>query len=292
MTDTTHPNELVRGNVKAAMKEAGASSADLWNVKPALLRVLDGFNGRVVTPEYEAHIESIAESILANGYYQDKPIAGFVADEDGERVIYVTEGHTRHAAVLRAIGRGAPVETVPVVIKPKGTTMEDLTVALVTSNNGRPFTPYETALIVKRLIDMGMPEKVVAQRLGFSRGYVNDLLSLVGAPKAVRDMVVAGQVSATVATKAVKQHGGKAAGHLKSGLAVAKGAGKARVTAQHLREKNAPVPRVDHAAEIARLKTIVAEVHSWAVANSIGAAHESGEHIIKITDPTYQGEAL
>lgn len=243
MTTTTIP-ELVRGNVKAAMKEAGASSADLWNVAPSLLRVLPNLNGRIATPEYEAHIESITQSIIENGYYQDKPIAGFVASEDGQNLIYVTEGHTRHAAVLRAIERGAPVEAVPVVIKPKGTTMEDLTIALVTSNNGRPFTPYETGLIIKRLIDMGLAEKVIAQRLGYTLAYVNDLLSLVGAPKAVRDMVVAGQVSATAAIKTVKQHGSKAASHLKSGLAVAKKEGKTKVTEKHLGEKKVKAVKV------------------------------------------------
>lgn len=242
-TDLFTPPDLIRGNVKAAMTSVGASSADLWNVHPSRLRFIEGFNGRVQGPEYEAHVEAITQSILDNGYYQDKPIAAYVAKEDDEQVIYVTDGHTRATAALRAIERGAPLETVPVVVKPKGTTLEDLTFALVTSNNGKPFTPYETALIVKRLIDMGVVEKVIAKRLNLTSTYVNSLLELVAAPKAIRDMVVAGQVSATEAIKELNKHGKQAVPRLKEALKTAQAAGKSKVTGKHLPKpkKAAPV---------------------------------------------------
>ena len=240
MTDLFTSPDLIRGNVKLAMKDAGASSADLWNVQPHLLKFIDGFNGRVHGPEYEAHVEAITQSILDNGYYQDKPIAAYVADENGERVIYVTDGHTRVTAALRAIVRGAPIETLPTVVKPKGTTMEDLTFALVTSNNGKAFTPYETGMIIKRLVDMGVAEKTIAKRLGLTTAYVNALLELVAAPKAIRDMVVAGQVSATAAIKELNQHGSKAVTRLKEGLKTAQAAGKSKVTGKHLNGKKKP----------------------------------------------------
>lgn len=238
---TTETQELIRGNVKAAMKDAGASSADLWNVPYSQLRVLPGFNKRQRNAEYEAHIEYLTNSILQNGYYQDKPIAGFVATEDGVNVIYVTEGHSRYEAAGRAIERGAALEAIPVVVKPKGTTMEDLTFALVTSNEGRPFTPFETGLAIKDLVNMGVAEKRIAERLGLTVAYVNSLLELVGAPRAVREMVSSGKVSATVAIKALKQDGSKAAERLKAGLAEAKKAGKEKVTAKHMTPKK-PVP--------------------------------------------------
>ena len=91
--------ELVSGSVKTAMKDAGAKSADLWKVHPSKLRVIEGFNGRIRTPAYEEHLQRIKQSIIENGYYPDKPLAGYVAKEGDENVIYVTEGHTRHEAV-------------------------------------------------------------------------------------------------------------------------------------------------------------------------------------------------
>jgi hypothetical protein len=234
------PTELVRGNVKAVMKSLNNSSADLWNVKPTDIKFLEGFNLRTHNEEYEAHIKWITESILANGYYQDKPIAGFVADDPvAGNVIFCTDGHSRVTAVLRAIKLGAPIESIPMVIKPKGTTMEDLTVALVTSNEGKPFSPFEKGLAIKRLIEMGMTEAVIAKKLSLTVPYVGDLLNLVGAPVAVREMVTSGQISATAAVTTLKKHGAKAGEKLQTALETAKAAGKTKVTAKHLKKRAA-----------------------------------------------------
>lgn len=232
------PLELVAGNVKAAMKAINVASSDLWKVPLDKLTFIDGFNARQDTPEYLAHIEAIAQSILSNGYYPDKPIAAFV-DEDGS--IKVTDGHSRVRGARRAVELGAPLETLPTVVKPRGTTMEDLTVGLVVSNTGKPLTPFEVGIVVKRLIDMGLAEKDVAKRLGFTLPYVQDLLALVAAPKPIRDMVVAGQVSATAAIKELTTHGGKAVERLKQGLERAKAAGKGKVTGKHLDKPAGPL---------------------------------------------------
>ena len=58
---------LTAGNIKAAMKEVGAVSADLWQVKPDRLRVLPDFNARDRTEAYEARVRWIANSIKENG---------------------------------------------------------------------------------------------------------------------------------------------------------------------------------------------------------------------------------
>lgn len=234
--------ELVAGNTKAAMKDIQAVSSDLWKVPLDKFVFIEGFNPRTDTPAYLAHIEEVAQSILANGYYQDKPIAAFV-DEDG--AIRPTDGHTRIRAARRAVELGAPLETLPTVIKPRGTSMEDITVALVTSNTGKPLTPYETALVVKRLIDMGLDEKTVAKRLNYTTPYVQDLLTLVAAPKPIRDMVANGQVAASVAVKEWNTHGTKAVARLKAGLDKAKAAGKTKMSPKHL-DKSATAPLKFH----------------------------------------------
>ena len=122
--------ELTRGNLKTAMAEAGAKNPHaLWMVPYGQIKVIPGFNTRIRTPEYEAHIEATKESIKENGFYQDKPLTGYVALEDGQQVIYLTDGHTRHEAAGRAIDEGYSLENLPIVIKPNGTSIEDLTVA-------------------------------------------------------------------------------------------------------------------------------------------------------------------
>lgn len=224
--------ELTPGNTKAAMKAVGAASSDLWKVAPGQLRVLEGFNPRIKNEAYTARVRWIADSIKENGYYPDHPITGFVAQEDGEEVIYVTGGHRRHEAVFLAISEGATIETVPVVIKPRGTSMEDLTVDLKVGNDGEPLSTYEQALLCKRLAGFGLESARIAQRMGYSGAqYVDGLLSLASAPLAVRKMVIEAVISATTAIDAIKKHGDKATDVLLA--AMVKSAG-GRVTAKHL----------------------------------------------------------
>lgn len=224
--------ELTAGNVKVAMKEAGAVSADLWQVHPSQLRVLEGFNVRVRNEDYDARVRKIANSIKVNGYYKDKPLTGFVAREGDENIIYVTGGHRRHEAVHLAISEGAELENVPVVIKPKGTAMEDLTVDLIVGNEGEPLSTYEQAIVCKRLAGFGWDSKVIASRVGYvSAQYVDGLLLLASAPLPVRRLVMEKVVSATTAIATIKKHGDKAEAVL---LGALQGAAKGRVTAKNL----------------------------------------------------------
>jgi len=223
-------NSLTAGNVKAAMKDVGAVSADLWQVEPTRLRVLEGFNARVKNEAYTGRVRWIADSIKANGYYKDKPLSGFVAREDGVDVIYVTGGHRRHEAVHLAISEGVEVPHVPVVIKPKGTGMEDLTVDLIVGNEGEPLTTYEQAVVCKRLAGFGWDSKEIARRVGYSTAqYVDGLLALAAAPLPIRKMVIESVISATTAIDAIKKHGDKAVDVL---LAAVVKAGGGRVTAK------------------------------------------------------------
>lgn len=142
MTTTTQDQfQFEAGSVKQAM--SGSTSSDLWKVPREKLHIEPGFNVRVHDADYNAHVRSIADSIKENGYYPDKPIAGFVAKRDGKDVIVVTDGHSRIAGFDLAVSEGYEGTELPVVTKPRGTSMEDLTIALVTSNTGKPLSPYE-----------------------------------------------------------------------------------------------------------------------------------------------------
>ena len=226
--------ELVPGNVKAAMREANASSRDLWYVDIGSIRILPNFNVRTKNEGYRAHIRGIANSMKQEGWYPDKPAAGYVALEGDEQVIYITDGHCRYDGAQIAISEGAEISKIPVVVSAKGTSMEDLTVALVKSNKGKELDPYETAIVCKRLSRFGWEPKQIAERLDYTEQYVEDLLSLMAAPKDIRDMVEAGEVSASNAIAAIRRYGEKALEHLQAALGRAKAGGAGRVTAKHL----------------------------------------------------------
>ena len=197
--------EVAQGNVKAAMKTAQATSGDLWRVPRTEIKVMPGLNVRGDTPDYRAHVDRIAKSIAAEGFYPDKAIAVFVG-EDG--TVYARDGHTRLLAADRAVEvYGAQLDTLPCVTAPKGSTMEDFTIGLVKSNEGRPLRPIEVAVVMKRLAGWGWDSKRIAERLDYTPAYVDELLSLLSAPKALVALVEAGKVSTDTAVKAVKSLG-------------------------------------------------------------------------------------
>jgi ParB family chromosome partitioning protein len=221
-------NDPIAGNVKSAMKAAGAGSSDLWFVPVDQLHVDPTFNVRDHDEAYEAHIAWLTGQISTNGYDRSKPMTGYVVEGN---VIYITDGHSRLAAVKRAIAAGIKVEKVPVIVHPNGTSALDLVASLVTANSGRPLTPLETAKVCKRMLGLGLDEGEIASRLNYSKSHVVSILGLLAAPAAVRDLVATGQVSASLAVDAIKQHGSDAAGKLQEAVTVAKAKGKKRATA-------------------------------------------------------------
>jgi ParB family transcriptional regulator, chromosome partitioning protein len=228
--------EMIAGSVKSAMGAAGAKSRDLWMIPVADLHVNPGFNVREKDAAYQARVRNIANSIKENGFFSDRPLSVFTAKEDGQDIIYITDGHTRFDAVKLAISEGVEIEQVPAVTAPAGTSMEDLTIKLVKSNEGQHLAPLEIAKVCKRLVDYGMEEEVIADRLGFTSKYVSDLLSLIGAPSKVRKMVADGTVSATAAIDTLKKHGDKAASVLEEAHSNAKAAGKEKITPKQVKK--------------------------------------------------------
>lgn len=226
--------QLTPGSIKSAMKDAGAGSRDLWQVPPDELRFIDNFNVRVNGEKHRAKVREYADSMKSEGYYQHKPLAGYVAKEGDSQVIYITDGHTRLQAVLLAISEGAEIELVPVVVSQAGVSMEDLTVALVRSNSGEPLAPIEIGAVCKRLVRYGWDEKKIGDRLGITEQYVKNLLSLIAAPIEIREMVMQDRVSASTAIEVIAKHGSNALDVLEKAQERARASGKGRATAKHV----------------------------------------------------------
>ncbi len=232
---TFDPDLLVGGSAKKALETISATKGELYYASPDELVEIPGFNVRVETPEYLEHIEQIALSIQANGFYPNKPLGGFAGKLDGADVIYITDGYSRRRAILRARELGAEIDKIPVVLKAQGTTIEDLTVALVQDNEGRPLTAMEKAIVAARLRGFNMTNVEIAQRFGCTDRYVEDLLVLAGAPKKVRDFVIAGKVSPTEAIKQVRKNPERAGDVLLVAVQTAAGAGKSKATSKHVK---------------------------------------------------------
>lgn len=222
--------ELVAAKPKALANRLSGLNAGSQLVLIDDIVVLEDFNIRIKNEGYFAHIESLAQSIESEGFYLDKPLAGYGAEIDGRPVVVLVDGHCRFAAVKLAIARGSEIDSVPLVLKDKATSMEDLFVAMSRSSDSRKLSPLELAIICKRLLKFNWGTDKIAQKIGKTEAYVNQLLTLAGSPKAIRDMVESGETTAALAVDVVNTHGADATNVMQGALAEAKAQGKARVT--------------------------------------------------------------
>lgn len=208
---TEYTSEFSQGSAEKAKKEAGAKGDGLLMVPVEKLVVPGGFNVRIHDAEYEARVEEIADSIIENGFYRHMPLPVFVGkegtDKDALNFYYVTGGFTRLAGVKRAIDKGTPIEAVPCVPHPPGTSMVDLTYRLANDNTGNPLSPYEKGIIVKRQVGYGQDVPTIARKMGVSEQYVNNLLYLHGLPQATQALVINGRISAKTAIELSRQLG-------------------------------------------------------------------------------------
>lgn len=223
--------EISPGNAKAALTAADATKGNAYYyVDPTKLQVLDGFNVRIRgTKEWEDQVTALVNSIRANGFLPDKPISVVVDKVDDEDVMWVIDGHTRLEAVNRLIAEGFEIETVPIIVKPSSTNGEEMLVNLVTSNSGTPLTAMEKAIVVARLQNFGWDDAKIATKLGMSKQYIADLAVLAGAPSAVRNLVISGKVSSSLAVETVRKHGKGAIEILKAAQGKAAESGRSKV---------------------------------------------------------------
>ena len=241
--DNFNLQAITAGSKDKAIKAIEASSnRSLFAVSPDKLTVLPDFNVRVKNADYSAKVREIADSIKANGFYSHKPIVVITIKQDGQDILAVTDGHTRLDAVALAKSEGFPIEQVFVSVASAGTTLEDITVGLVTNNSGRQLEPMALGIVCKRLIGYGLDNSTIAKRLAFTPAYVGQLLQLVGAEKAIRDLVNDGKISATLAVQTMNAEGEKAAEVLQEAVQTAKESGKGKATAKHVKRSN-PAPK-------------------------------------------------
>lgn len=172
------------------------------------------------------------------------------------------DGHRRHAAIGRALERGAALrnpkdgEAWIHVVYFEGNDA-DRTARIITSAANKPLTPIEKAEGYKRLRGFGWTPAQIAETVGKSTEHVMQMLALGDANSDVRQMVNVGKVSATHAAKTARKHGEQAGAVLGEQFEAATAQGKTRVTAGTVA---GPKPKtVDLRRDAARLDFLVEE---------------------------------
>ncbi|MFC4925007.1 ParB/RepB/Spo0J family partition protein [Delftia deserti] len=242
-------------SVRKMLESKEAKRADAVHVRYESLHVEPGFNLRQQDDELEESIEALAQHIIDSGKYP--PLEVRPRDDGG---MWIVDGHRRHAAIGRALDRGAPLRSpkdgeawIHVVLFEGNE--EDRIARIITSAANKPLTPAEIAEGYKRLKAFGWTPAQIAKKVGRSAQHVQDLLALGNAPSPVREMVKAGQVSATRAAKAARKHGDKAAAVLSEQLQQAQAKGKKRITAATTDKSKASASEVEQLrAKVAALE--------------------------------------
>lgn len=239
---TISEQELIPGSVDAAAADVSAGrprGTYDWPVDEII--VMDGFN---IRKKDQGHVRFLADSMKSHGFMRDKPLSGFVAKcDDNKSRLHLIGGHHRLDAVRlhnSEVDASDAITTVPVVIKPKTLTMRQLKIGSYIDNTGKPVGVVETAEFCKELMDDGMTEAEIATALGFKTGkkYVTHLLTVLSAPKEVREMISEGKVSATTAIKALKTGDTKeVVKKMKAEVKTAEKSGKKKVTAKNLKSE-------------------------------------------------------
>lgn len=229
---------LAAGEV-VGLKALSNGRSDQYRINPYLLNIKPGWNARDLTAVDNAeHVDELAKSIAAIGVQQ--PLTVYA---EGHKV-FVSDGHVRHAATLRAIEvYGAEVKTVPVQTESRGSNEADRILSQITRNSGKPLTPVEKAKVVKQLYDFGWTVEEISAKIGHTVLRVNQLLDLHAAPEAVKALIANGEVSSTLAQQVLNKSGGDGEAALEvltDAVEAAKAEGKDKATAKHVDGKVTP----------------------------------------------------
>ncbi len=218
--------------LKDVVVQAGGSVKDIFMCPPALICEESGWNVRAESPDYLAGILELAESIRELGVLE--PLTVYRRGED----IVLTNGHRRFSAINLLLAEGVEIKSIPVRLEEKGTNEADRVLSMITRNSGKPLTPLELSVVVKRLLGYGWNTKEISKKTQFSPSYIDSLLQLSSAPEALKSLVKDGQISGTTAISEIKRVGDvEATKNLTKAVKKVKAKGGDKVTAKHLPKK-------------------------------------------------------
>lgn len=213
--------------------------SDLFSVKPDMLTEEAGFNVRGAfddayfdQPEIQEHIRGLADSYKMGRYVP--PIVVQVR----EGIPYIRDGMHRRRALMLAISEGADIKRVQ-VLEHRGDEAQQ-TLLLATSNDGRPLSPMERAVIYDRLEKWGWTVQEIASSVRRTTKHVSQTMALLEMPIELKRMVQRNEIAATQAAELYRQHGDDAMDMIS---ATHETTGKEKVTKKDIEAVNR-VPRM------------------------------------------------
>lgn len=224
--------------IDGELVRADSEKIDYFSIYPE-----PGFNPAGRTDEEEEDDEQLYQFIVQHGVLA-LPQWEVRPREDGG--VWIVDCHRRHKQTGRAIKAGffKPDDKGRYLIPIKQFIGNDLArlYRIKTSNKNKTIKPVQFAELCQRALSgFGQTVEQIAEGMHVSVSAVKSALVLAGANHDVQTMVAAGEVSATIAVKAVKKSGERAGPKLKEEHAKAKAMGKKKVTAGTMNPRQ-PVP--------------------------------------------------
>lgn len=181
--------------------------SDLWLIQPNqfhLIRFPDVDESEVKLNKRIdfSHIPNFAKEIKAHGKIE-RAVIGY--KKDG--FFNITDGECRCRAAIYMKEHFEIEIEIPYISESKGTTVEDrLFKQIILNNSGKPFSPVEDAAVIDELINRGVDEKIICQKLNFSKVYICNLKMLQKSPKKIKDLIDKdGLISSTLAMKIFRE---------------------------------------------------------------------------------------
>jgi ParB family chromosome partitioning protein len=222
-----------------ALKVVKRNDQGMW-ARPDAIRIIDGFNLRDVNaPDYREDIESLKAHLLRGGKV---PALEVCLSVDGLGVD-VVDGHRRTEAYREIMAAGKNIEWIR--IEPFEGNDAERHARILTSQDSRKLRPLELAEGYRRMKALfGMSNEEVGQMVGKTRQHIEQMLLLASAPHAVQTMVRAGEVSASAAIDAVREHGEGSAQILGAAKDIAAASGQKKIRPSSIRPWTPPVRAV------------------------------------------------
>lgn len=188
----------------ANMKGITESRRDVCMVRSTNLEIDPDFNVRDKTPELEAHIEWLYQNIFIQGNGVTEPLKGYFKKETGK--FCVTNGHNRYDALQLGIERGHEPILVPTLHEDRNADKATHIATMLTANSGMPLTALEKARVCQRLHHEGWSSERIAgfHNPAVTRQQVDNLLLLASATPAVKELIVAGEISPTTVINEIR----------------------------------------------------------------------------------------
>jgi len=230
-------------NIASDKNNEAAKRGDAIRALLSKIKIVNGFNERDFQREdVRLHIASIVAALIAG-----EPIPALVVwtnPETGD--IELVDGECRYWAYTDFAGSYPDRFDGYVSVVPFQGTPAQRKALVAKSNSQLPLDPVQRGRVYLSLRDEhGMSRQDIAVEMNKSLAHVDQMILLAGGSREMHEAVERKEISATEATKLIRDHGVDAPAELERRKEAAKEIGKGKVTAKVAAPKAPSRPKVD-----------------------------------------------